>query len=176
MPYYLVPSHSTAICASLPVSDTALKTLLLLLALGLLTAPLMAAWPSAAERRRGALRRCAMRLGLRVRLADMQQTGATAASYDRDIAYSLVLPPRAGAAEQGRRRWLRTGDTWQVQGGGAVDRSSAQRLERVLDALPQSVHAVECGVGNIAAYWHEEGTEADVARIAEALRTARGIS
>ena len=157
------------------MSESALKILLLLLALGLLTAPLMAALPSPAERRRKPLRRRAMEMGLRVRLARLP--GAEAGSAD-GAAYVLARTQRSGGVGT---LWLsRSGGHWRAQsagGGQAGDTLDMldTLLERALGALPETVQAVACHADSIEAYWRETGDESDVERIAEALWAVRDL-
>ncbi len=154
------------------MSESAWKLLLLLLALGLLTAPLMAALPSPTERRRGRLRQRAMQLGLRVRLA---QIPGTTASHVHGAAYSLERSRPTKKRASAALCWLRSGRHWQSRQGDAERRSDDERFERVLGTMPETVQAVECNSSSIVAYWNEVGGESDVDRITKALCAARDL-
>lgn len=144
-----------------------MKILLLLLVLGLLVAPVLAALPRPEQRRRERLRQTLMERGVSVRLGllpgmKLQKMSAAGSAAAR------CSVPLSGPAFAVPCLALREGDGWRIQ--GALVDPARRRLQRVLQTFPAAVEAVEVTAHDAAAYWREQGTERD----AEQLR--RGLS
>ena len=138
---------------------------ILILTLAVVIAPVLAMRPSPRQAQLARLRASATRQGLQVRV-DIAATRAGHADY--------VLPWRIDERPAVRTRrfsFEREGDAGWHPGG--TERGAAGLMKLLPRDLPGGVQALRSSADGLVVRWNERGSEADVTRIAQALRALR---
>lgn len=145
-----------------------LPIIICLAAVALLLGPILLMQPTARQRREAALRQGAQQAGLRVHL----QPTPRGADCRAPNCVAYCLPWEDGRL--GRNAWmlvrrsyeheLHAAGRWDWQGDPAPEALAV--LSPLLTSVPDSLFAVAAGPQGLCGYWLENGSDAEVERIA----------
>ncbi len=141
-----------------------MKYLLILFVVALALAPLTHFLPSKRQRQIARMREYAAVHGLFVEFRDLPDVARSTAPTERKqqvIYYGKRLPPSRGTLRE-RRAWLAQDGEWR-----GLQRS--WQAPTISAALPATVLAAGVDEGSCGIYWREDGSEADVQQIVDAL-------
>jgi hypothetical protein len=148
-----------------------LTYLLIIVAVAFVLMPVFWLMPSPAQKRQARLRQQAMSLGLIVKVCNMPQSRTAVVRKEeavKGVLYRLPINGRDGAKVKASLLQRVDQDT---EASGNEDVKEV--LDQTLQTLPASVQAVECNATSVGAYWREQGDEAAVDQIHQALLALR---
>ena len=150
-----------------------MKYFLILLAIGLVIAPVMAMKPGPRQRQITAFRKRALQLGLRVSLVEKKKTGA--GQVNDAVRYSLSLPKEqtlesvlSGFTVAEKYTDDSASSEWRLR--PRLGQGKTSQVIEILESMPKDVVRLEIGSRVVAAQWRERGYEQDVDRLDDGLR------
>ena len=126
---------------------------------------MVAVRPSPAQKRIAGLRQFAIERGLRIRLGSQLKLGLSRDLSDL-VAYVKF---RQGRVKDGSGVLLRNPESGQVQHSSGCFRHPDDRLDRLLESLPEGCALLASSAAEVLIGWGERGDAADVERIIAAL-------
>ncbi|MDM3870333.1 hypothetical protein QSV34_03085 [Porticoccus sp. W117] len=146
--------------------------------LALVLSPIIGLKSSPRQKKLETLRRCASAAGLHVKIARRPD----ARDDERDLDSVSYLLPWGGNTPEGLRPWVLTHNNrrgmeaqwpnWRWFEGPAQP-GIGSTLEQLLPGLPDGVTGLVVSRQGLAIHWLEQGEEADVAALVDALKTLR---
>jgi hypothetical protein len=140
--------------------------------------------PSPVQRAQAKIRKLAMQKGVRVRIGKIQgprEQGEIAPESQLATSYNVPRPSAASKQLSMNHQWeifrarglntkgLPAGWCWN-RGEGALTATQTQALGLLIERLPTDVYALGASPLNVAAYWHENATPAELDELVGVLK------
>ena len=141
--------------------------------------------PTPLQRAQAKIRKLAMQQGIQVRISKLQgprETGEIAPESHLATAYNLARSSESAKGMAKTHHWeifrargldtqgLPEGWCWN-RGSGALSAVQLQGLSQLIARLPEDAYALGSSPVNVAIYWHEKGTPAELDELVSVLRS-----